>query len=216
MKKIVILILIMFLFTGCKIKDINKDDIETFIGNSMLKSDLIINKSFKGYKFAVPSGFSIIEKKENNYILLSNGDYYYFYVDTVSYFYKKEIAIDENSSSYLYRKINYKGKNAYFQIINNKDDEYFVKIVYNYSKIEVKTNSKNLKHSIENSIGILISVDYNDIILKSLIGEDSLDYKEEAFTLFKSKRENGTFLDYIEEYESKKEKNIYKDDDFIE
>lgn len=215
MKRIVVIFLIIFLFTGCEIKDISKNDVDNFIDNSFKAKKLPINKSFKGYKFAVPRGFLITDKKENNYILLSNKDYYYLYIDIVSYFYKREIKPQNGDNLYFYQDIDYKDKKGYIRI-EEINDEYFIKILYNYSKIEVYTEKKNLEHAIENSIGILLSIEYNDIILNSMIGENILDYKEENFKLFESKREDGTFLDYIEEYENYDEKHTIKDDDFIE
>lgn len=216
MKIKIILIFMIILFTGCEVKDITIKDVDIFIEDALKSQRLSVNKSFKGYKFALPRGFTITDKKENNYILLSNKDSYYLYIDTVSYFYKSSFQPIKEENLFLYKEIEYKKNKGYIKIEKTKVDEYLVKMVYNYSKIEVKTNEKNLKHVVQNSIEILLSVEYNDITLKSLIGEDVLDYKEEIFKLFESKRETGTFLDYIEEYERNDEKETYKDDDFIE
>ena len=53
---------------------------------------------------------------------------------------------------------------------------------------------------------------YNEKVIDTLIGENVLDYKEEKFDIFESKREQSNFLEWVEKYdtydESKdKEKN---------
>ena len=89
-----------------------------------------------------------------------------------------------------------------------------MKIEYNYSKIEGTISSENLNQGIYNSIKILGSVTYNDNIISSMVGENALTYEEEEFNLFESKREEGSYLDYIEEYDET-ENNKIKDDDFL-
>ena len=86
----------------------------------------------------------------------------------------------------------------------------------NYSKIEALVKERNLEYAITNSIKILSSVQYNDVILDTLIGEKTLDYKEEAYNFFESKREEGTFLDYIEEYDIYEKDKKVKDDDVLD
>ena len=46
---------------------------------------------------------------------------------------------------------------------------------------------------------ILNSIQYQDIVLETLIGNQTLDYNEENFNIFKPKREEGSFLDYEEQ-----------------
>ncbi len=213
MKKVILMFLLIIFFTGCSVKDITKKDVDLFVDNAFKSPNQPINKSYKGYKFALPRGYNIVDKREDNYILLSRGDYYYLYIDIVSYFYKKDNEQINIKDVYYYKEIGDKG---FVKIIKNNNDEYFVKIVYNYSKIEVKTKTENLKYVIENGINMVKSVEYNDITLSSMIGENILDYKEENFNLFESKREEGTFLDYIEEYENYEEEEVIKDDDFIQ
>ena len=108
---------------------------------------------------------------------------------------------------YFSKKISYDDKEGYIEIEKKDDDKYFLKIVYNYSKIEVYVDINSLNSAISDSIKLLSSVTYNDIVLATIIGENTLNYQEEQFSLFDSKREDGTFLDYIEEYD------VYTDDD---
>ena len=89
--------------------------------------------------------------------------------------------------------------------------------MYNYSKVEVYVDINSLNSAISDSIKLLSSVTYNDIVLATIIGENTLNYQEEQFSLFDSKREDGTFLDYIEEYDVYDEKdNELKDEDILD
>ena len=76
-----------------------------------------------------------------------------------------------------------------------------MEIFYNYAKIESYVNEDNLNEALYNSIKILASIEYNDKVLSTTIGENVLDYQEEVYDFFDSKREEGNFLDYIEEYD---------------
>ena len=61
---------------------------------------------------------------------------------------------------------------------------------------------------------MLSSVEYNDLIINTMIGENALTYKEEEFNLFESKQEENFFMDYIDEYDEEEELSI-KDEDII-
>ena len=84
--------------------------------------------------------------------------------------------------------------------------------MYNYAKIEAYLDKDNLNDAVLNMAYILSSVQYNEKVIDTLIGENVLDYKEEKFDIFESKREQSNFLEWVEKYdtydESKdKEKN---------
>ena len=59
---------------------------------------------------------------------------------------------------------------------------------------------------------ILRSVKFNDKILDSLIGENTLDYKEENYSLFDSNSSNETFLGVVEKYETDDYKKDLEDE----
>lgn len=215
MKKIILVVALLILFTGCDIKKNEELDINNLIDESLNTRIQGANKYFEGYKYYVPRGFNLVNKKSNNHILTSNGEYYYLYVDVISYFHKKEIDTTFDNELYFSKKIIYNDNEGYIKINKLEEDNYFVEMVYNYSKIEVWTKEENLEHVIRNSIKILSSIKYNDVILETLIGENALDYKEEAYNFFESKREEGTFMDYIDEYDVYDESKI-KDEDVLE
>ena len=81
----------------------------------------------------------------NNNIIFSGGDKYYLYVDLISYYNKvgNMYKINKESGAYFIKTIEYDDKIGYI-IINEQDDgKYFIEILYNYAKIEVRTNDIN-------------------------------------------------------------------------
>ena len=86
-------------------------------------------------------------------------------------------------------------------------------MLYNYAKIEAIVSKGNLKTAAHSIVKILSSIKYNDLIIETMIGENALSYEEEEFKFFDSTREEGYFMDYIEEY-NEYESNV-KDEDVI-
>ncbi len=207
MKKILFLVTLLVLFTGCSIKDINKYDINDVIDDALSNDIDVTNVNFDGYKYYLPRGMRIVDKKGYNSKLLSNGIYYYLYVDVVSYYYKTNLNYEVKDNIYFSKKINYNNKEGYAEIEKIDEENYYLKLIYNYSKIEAYVDVNSLNSAISDAIKLLSSITYNDTILATIIGENTLNYQEEQFSLFDSKREDGTFLDYIEEYD------VYTDDD---
>lgn len=216
MKKIIFLVTLLVFFTGCSIKSMSSYDINEIIDDALKNEEVTTNVVFDGYKYYLPRGIKIVDKKEYNSKLLSNGNYYYLYVDIISYYHKTPLEYTVDNNLYLSKKISYNGKEGYIEIKKNEEDNYFLKIEYNYSKIESYVSEDNLNDAVYDSIRILASVNYNDTIINSLIGDNILDYQEETFTLFESKREEGTFLDYIEEYDVYDDSNSVKDEDILD
>ena len=180
MKKLVVFLALLILFTGCEIKEVTNEDINKLIEETTSLETQRANRNFSGYKYYLPQGFGLVNKKENNHVLLSNGDYYYLYVDIVSYFHKKQEPITYDNELYFFKKISYNNVDGYIKIGNPVNDIYYIELSYNYSKIEAYVKKENLEYAIKNSIRLLASIQYNDIILDTLIGEKTLDYKEEA------------------------------------
>ena len=216
MKKIIFLFTLLVFLSGCSIKNIDDYDINTVIDDALTNTEFTANVIFEGYKYYLPRGIKLIDKNGYNSKLLSNGNYYYLYVDVVSYYHKTNIEYSERNDLFYSKKISYDGKNGYIEIFED-NDIYFLRTFYNYARIEAYVSLENLNESIYDSIKILSSLTYNDTILSTIVGENILDYKEEEFSLFESQREEGNFLDYIEEYGVYKEENEdIKDEDFFD
>lgn len=215
MKKIILILTLVILFTGCEVKNITDKDINDVIDSTLKNDTQLGNNNFKGYKYYIPRGFSLQNKKEDNYVLLSNGEYYYLYVDIISYFHKKEINTTFDKNLYFSKKISYNDIDGYIKIDGPKKDIYYIEVVYNYSKIEAYVNKANLEYAVKNSLKVLASIKYNDVILDTMIGEKTLSYEEEIYNMFESKREDGNFLDYIDEYDMDEKEDKIKDEDIL-
>lgn len=205
MKKIMFLFTLLVFFTGCSIKNINDYDINAVIDDALSNTDFTANVIFEGYKYYLPRGIKLVDKNDFNSKLLSNGNYYYLYVDAVSYYHNADILYTPLDNLYFSKEISYRGKKGYVEI-SEDNGMYYLEVVYNYAKVEACVKEDSLNEALYDSIKVLSSIEYNDTILSTTIGENILDYQEEEFDLFDSKRENGNFLDYIEEYD------VYKDD----
>ena len=114
----------------------------------------------------------------------------------------------EDSNSYYSKKITSKGskKDGYLEI-NEVKGKYFVEAVYNYGKIEVYTSKSHLNNTLINLSQVLSSLKYNDKVLATIIGDNVLNYKEETFNIFTTKKSTTNYLDYIEQYDKSNDKN---------
>ena len=89
--------------------------------------------------------------------------YDYFETFIPGYYIKNDNEINLNlydkdsSDCYYYYKINNNNKIGYVKITKDKD-KYFMKVVYNYAKIEAYVDKDNLTKSVEDMSYILSSV----------------------------------------------------------
>ena len=72
MKKIVSLALILILATGCSITKVNEESFDSIVDTVLLKSTKLANTSFDGYKFYLPRGVMVTEKKQSNLEIKDN------------------------------------------------------------------------------------------------------------------------------------------------
>ncbi len=196
MKKIITILLIIFITTGCTVVRIDTKNIDTTINVVLSKNNKLYNRIGKGYKYYVPKGVSYIDTDEFNDKLYSNGIYYYLYVDAVSYFYKREINYKENKNAYYSRKINIRDKKGYLEINKVKDDKYYVYFLYNYAKIEALVPKSELDTVILNASYILSTVKFNNNVVKLMLNDDYFINKEENYDVFESKKTNNNSLGY--------------------
>ena len=74
MKKIIFLFTLLILFTGCTVKNINDYEINEVINVSLSGYNYKPNTFYDGYKFYLPRGIKIVDKKDYNIIF----DYHNF------------------------------------------------------------------------------------------------------------------------------------------
>lgn len=200
MKKIFILIGLLLLCTGCmRIDNTNNyNDVISVVVSNPKKA----NKTSIGYTYYLPLGVETVKDNDYNQRLRSDDIDMYLYVDIVSYYYKNTLNFDEasNSNAFYYQKINTPGKTGYVKIEREEDNKYFLKIVYNYAKIETYVSSSQINKILTNSMIILDSINYNDNLIKEIIENDNYGDKEKEYKIKKPENAVSKFSEYLSEY----------------
>ena len=205
-KSRLLVVLLIILLTGCV--KIEKEDInynELIVGCLDKKS--ITNNVSLGYKYYIPKGVKLIKNYDYNQKFLIGGDSLYLYVDVISYYYKNKLTYEDGGGSYFYNKISYDGKTGYIKITQD-DDRYFVKIVYNYSKIEAYTDYDNLNKVVMMGTIILNSIDYNKDVIEKVMNESLGSFSEVTYEVDKPEDASSNFSQFLEEYIQEEEEDI--------
>lgn len=216
MKKLGILLGILLFVSGCSVISIDDNSIDGIVSSVLSYESDLANQSLQGYKYYLPKGVRQITQTSTNTVLLDQKNYYYLYVDTVAYYHHTEEEYQERDDRYYSRSLDYNGNKGYLEI-NVVNDKYFIEIMYHYAKIEAYVTKEDLTVALTNICTILSSIRYNDSVLATLVGDNVLNYKEESFDIFKPKREEGNFLDYVEQFGTYQDiDNEIPDEDTIE
>ena len=80
--------------------------------------------------------------------------------------------------------------------------------------MEACVDEIDLNNVVVNMCYILRSVEFNDAVLESLIGDNILSYKEEEFTLFDTNKSNEIFLETADPNVVYEEKSVFDEDSF--
>lgn len=203
MKKLIVLLsVILLLVTGCSITTLSNVDIGSNMKTILSEKTKFYNVYFEGYKYYVPKGLSFIDKDEYNAKFVDKyGNRYFLYVDAISYYHSIENSYEENDTSHYSRKLDYNKKTGYIQIDKKKNNYYLINFMFNYAKMEAYVPKDELIEVVNNMCFVLRSVDFNDKVLESLVGENVLDYQEESFNLFDTNSSDDNFLDVVTKYE---------------
>lgn len=203
MKKILLILFIFIFTTACvNIKTMDyKENINSIIKEN--SDNKIYNRIGNGYKYYLPKYMSVKNSLNYNEQINSNDYTYYLYIDIISYYNKKNI-LYKDTNDYISYKFSYNNLNGFLNVkeINN---EYLVEILYNYAKIEVKVNRLDINEAINNSIIILSTIKYDDMIIENLIVENKINSEEENLNIFENVENNDNFMDVIEEYDTYEE-----------
>lgn len=205
MKKVILLIICLFIFTGCtNLQTANLDNIVSEIQKSKVN---IQNEYRTGFKYYLPSNIGVVKSTYVNEVLKYQNTKYYMYIDLVSYYNKKQTNYKINQSAFYSKDISYDNKPGFIEI-NLKNEKYLIEIMYNYAKIEVIVDKDMINETVANSLIILSSIKYNDDIIENLMGENILNYHEETFTIFDKVENDSDFLEVIQEYDKYNEPKI--------
>ena len=174
MKKLIIMILVLLLFTGCSIVRIDTSSIDNILNVILTKDNTLFNQVGQGYKYYLPSDVIYLESDGLNDILYSNGTYYYLYVDAISYYYKVSNNYIENKNAY-YSKV-FKTEDGFkktgYLEITEENNMYYLTFIYNYAKIETVVKKEDINSAVLNSSYILSTIKYNENIIKLMLDEE--------------------------------------------
>ena len=198
-----ILFLLIFLFTGCSIVNINTNDYLKNVNNIIKRNSKYTNQNAIGYQYKLPTGVTKIESNEFNEILISNNEKYYLYADVVSYYYKKNETYKVDKKAFISSELKNEDKYGYVEV-NDVDGKYYVEMMYNYSKIESYINKNDLRDTLNNMAYILSSIKYNDIVIDNMLGDEKYDLSaNQKYNIFNIKKGNtNSFLKYESEYDT--------------
>lgn len=200
MKKKFLLLMVLLLCIGCT--RINNNNNYNVIVNEVIKnSNNIYNTNSLGYKYYLPFSINKVYDKDYNQIFKVNDTYMYLYVDVISYYYKNNLNLDDKDSSdcYYYYKINNNNKTGYIKITKDKD-KYFMKVVYNYAKIETYVEEYELADILSYSMIILNSINYNDNLIEKIIQDDYYSSSFKEYKIKKPEDAESKFSEYLSEY----------------
>lgn len=202
-KRILIVFISLMLLCGCTVKNISNDNIMKNVDTILGKKNKYSNKDAIGYQYYLPTHMGVKKVNDFNQEIKSGDVSYYLYADVVSYYYKVDSTYKIDKNAYISEKLNYNKKQGYLEV-NKNGDNYFVEMMFNYAKIEASVSKYDLIDTISDMSYILSSVKYNNDIIETLIGDKKYDLSDnETYNIFKSKKkEDGNFLDYVNEYDN--------------
>lgn len=214
MKKLSILICLSFLLTGCTVTKVENNTKEEALELALNTNIELFNRVSMGYKYYLPHGMTVLDYDDYNETLYSNSNTYYLYVDIISYHYKTKKTYTVDNTKYYSKILNYNNKTGYIEI-DKQDDKYYILYEYNYAKLESIVKEKDINDVILNMSYILSSINYNDVVIDNIVGENVLDFKEEKYEITKPKQNDKTFLDYVNIYDKYNDEEEIEDTDTI-
>lgn len=197
MKRIVFLLSVICLLTGCSVTRIDNKPVESVITTMLSQKLKYTNVVGKGYEYYLPMGVQRQSIDEFNEKLYSNGDTYYLFIDVVGYLNKSKIIVPKDKGTYFYKVLDDKG----YVSINEVQKKYYIKFYYNYSYIEAQVSKENLNTSIADMISILSTVKYSSNILSYGKANDIVSGYEEKYNISTiDSKDEINFLDW-EQYD---------------
>lgn len=198
MKKIIFVVLLSFLLTGCTVVRIDTKNIDNTINVILSKDNQLFNHVGHGYKYYIPRGVSYIDTTSYNEKLYTNGIYLYLYIDVISYFYGKNATYEVNKDAYYSSAIQLNNKKGYLEI-NQNGDLYLVEFMYNYAKIEALVEKDRINDVILNASYILSTIKFNNNVIQLMLDNNYFIDKEEQYDIFTSQKTTNKFLEFREE-----------------
>lgn len=196
MKKFLLPLLIILLLTGCSKIDTKTTEYSSIVNTVLSNSNKSVNTASVGYKYYTPVGVNLVYDNEANKEFKIRDTNIFLYVDIVSYYYKNNLNYDEIENNNFYSSKFSDG----FISIAKENELYFLKIVYNYAKIEAYVKEKDLVDIISYSTIILNSIDYNDNLINNLIEKGITFEGSITYEIKKPDDSESKFSQYLQEY----------------
>ena len=195
MKKIIPILLLVILLSGCSVVRIDTSNIDNIVNIVLSKNNKLHNQIGQGYKYYLPGGVTYISSDELNDILYCNGKYYYLYMDAINYFYKTNTNYIENSEIYYSKKFDQNNGFDYsgYLEIKKQGDLYNIEFFYNYAKIEAIVEEKDINNTVLNSAYILSTIKFNYNIVELMLNEDYFVNKTGKFENYDTNENNNKF-----------------------
>ena len=204
--KLISLIIVILLLSGCTKITNNLDDI---VNDTMNSNKPNTNTVSSNYEIYIPTGVEQVSDSEYNQKFKIRHTYIYMYVDTISYYYKNMLNYKSNEDyNYYYKEVKTNNSEGYIGINKLEDDLYFCEIIYNYSKIEFYTDAYNLPVILANSLIIQKSIKYNDNLIRIELEDNVTDGREITYELDSPSKTETSFSDYLQEYVAEEESEI--------
>lgn len=197
MKKILILCTLLILCVGCTRID-NVTDYKIIVDDIIQNQSINANTTSMGYKYYLPIGVSKIYDKDYNQKFKYEDVDIYLYVDAVSYYYRNNLNFNDTEGDFYYKISN--GEKMGYVLVKKNTDDYYLKIVYNYAKIEANVKEELLNDVMANSMIILNSIDYNDNLIKKILEEEYYSSAAEEYKIKKPENTTSKFSEYLSEY----------------
>ena len=211
MKKIILIVSLLFLITGCtQIKELSYDEIVKNVAVSSYRT----NTFRMGYKYYLPRGMIVYDSTLFNEKIIDEKYTYYLYVDAVSYINEVKYSYKENAESIYSTGLSYDNKSGYVEINLQENNKYLVEIMYNYAKIEVIVDEDSINKAMVSAISILKSIEYNNHVIKNLLEDNVLDYAEEELDIFNTEGREEDYIQ-IDDSEYKPTEDSIPDTDLI-
>lgn len=196
--KLYILGILLLLLTGCTKLTNNLDEV---IKTVLTDNSSYVNTVSTGYELYIPAGVKQVIDNEYNQKFRIKDRYLYLYVDTVSYYYKNILNFQRSDNyNYYYKQIDNNNKTGYIGINKVQDDLYYGVIVYNYAKMEFYSDEDNLPLIVANSLIIIDSIKYNDVLIELEFGSGVDVGREIKYELDHPDDAISSFSDYLQEY----------------
>ena len=205
MKKVLILLALLLICVGCTRID-NVEDLNVIVGTVLNGEEKKANETSLGYKYYLPVGLRKVTDKDYNQKFKMNNNFIYLYADIVSFNYQNKLNFkEEDEEVYYYREIDNNGKTGYVIIEEQTNGKYYIKIIYNYAKIESYIEKTQINKVLANSMIILDSIDYNETIIKNIIEEEYSVGTDKEYEIDKPKGVESKFSEYLSEYVEQEE-----------